>query len=132
MSGGKKYFPIGRGKSFAIVGAVYVIAAAVGIVVYNLLPANILFVWRLLIADVVATCITFVFSLIFRNASVYDPYWSVQPLIILAGFMIGQNFTFLRAATLAVVFFWGIRLTALFLRAFKNIFPVIFIPLRLL
>lgn len=109
---GKRYFSFGRAASFGIVAGVYVIAAAVGILVYNLLPATVLFVWRLLIADVVATCVTFVFSLIFRNASVYDPYWSVQPIVILACIMTSQSITPLRLATLVAVFFWGIRLTA--------------------
>ena len=109
---GKRYFSFGRAASFGIVAGVYVIAAAVGILVYNLLPATVLFVWRLLIADVVATCVTFVFSLIFRNASVYDPYWSVQPIVILAAVMTSRSITPLRLATLVAVFFWGIRLTA--------------------
>lgn len=112
MSSKKKYFAIGRGASFGIIGGIYLIAAIVGVAVYKLLPTEILFMWRLLIADVAATCITFIFSLIFRNASVYDPYWSVQPIVILVGLMTSQSITFLRAATLIVVLFWGIRLTA--------------------
>ena len=70
-----------RVASFAVVTAVYIIATVVGILVYNALELD----WwlSLLIADVAATVVTFIFSLIFGNASVYDPYWSVQPPVIL-------------------------------------------------
>ena len=121
MSEKKKYFSFGRAVSFAIVAGVYVIAAAVGILVYNLLPATVLFVWRLLIADVVATCVTFAFSLIFRNASVYDPYWSVQPIVILACIMMSRSITPLRFATVFTVFFWGVRLTANWAYTFQGL-----------
>ena len=52
-----------RGASFAVLFAVYLLAAAVGIVTYRALP----FDWHLslLIADVAATVFTFLFSLLF-------------------------------------------------------------------
>jgi steroid 5-alpha reductase family enzyme len=108
----QKVSRLSRGSSFAIVGMVYLIATAAGIAVYCLLPTTVLFVRRLLIADVLATCLTFAFSLIFGNASVYDPYWSVQPMVILGALAFTQNITPLRFFTLLAVFFWGIRLTA--------------------
>ena len=60
-----------RAASFVIVTLVYIIAAIVGVLVYR----NLKFEWwiSLLIADVAATVATFVFSVIFKNASVYDP-----------------------------------------------------------
>ena len=71
-------FKQNRKWSFWAVSAVYVLATAVGVGVYLLL--NSLPWWlSLLIADVAATVVTFVFSVIWKNASVYDPYWSVQP-----------------------------------------------------
>lgn len=99
-----------RTLSFVIVTAVYVLAAVAGILIYRQLP----FDWwlNLLIADVAATVLTFVFSLIFRNASVYDPYWSVQPIVILVAFAIGKAMTLERVLLLVAVCFWGIRLTA--------------------
>ena len=50
-----------RAASFVILAAVYVLAAAVGIVTYRALPLD----WRLslLIADMAATVFTFLFSL---------------------------------------------------------------------
>src|SRR5580698_10001606 len=35
-----------------------------------------------LFADILATVIVFIFSVIFKNASLYDPYWSVAPPLI--------------------------------------------------
>ena len=63
-----------RAASFLVVTLVYVIATVVGVLAYRTLALD----WwlSLLIADVTATVVTFVFSLIFKNASVYDPYWS--------------------------------------------------------
>ena len=65
-----------RAVSFIVVTLVYIIATVVGVLAYRALTLD----WRLslLIADVTATVVTFVFSLIFKNASVYDPYWSVH------------------------------------------------------
>ena len=75
-----------RAFSFIAVALVYILAAAVGIVTYLFLPFS---AWlNLLIADTVATIFTFIFSLIFKNASVYDPYWSVQPIVIGASYII--------------------------------------------
>ena len=58
-----------RLASFIIITLVYIISAAVGIVVYNFLE----FPWwvSLLIADTAATVVTFIFSLIFGNAILF-------------------------------------------------------------
>ena len=60
-----------RAASFVAVTLVYIIATVVGVLAYRALT----FDWwlSLLIADATATVVTFVFSLIFKNASVYDP-----------------------------------------------------------
>ena len=68
--------------SFIIIFAVYVIATVVGVLVYNALSFE--FYINLLIADVVATAVVFIFSVVLNNASVYDPYWSVLPVIVMA------------------------------------------------
>jgi steroid 5-alpha reductase family enzyme len=99
-----------RALSFLIVVAIYALATVVGVVTYNILT----FDWwlSLLIADVVATVFTFIFSLIFKNASVYDPYWSVQPPVILVALAIGRELTALGVLLIVAVFFWAISLTA--------------------
>lgn len=102
-----------RKLSFLLVFAVYAIALAVGVVTYRALGSLPLFA-ALLIADVLATVAVFLFSLLFGNASVYDPYWSVQPPIILL--LLAASFReplgWVDVLLLAVIFLWGIRLTA--------------------
>ena len=73
---------------------IYIFAAFVAIFTYNALN----FDWwiKLLVADVAATVVTFVFSVLFSNASVYDPYWSVQPIVILAALAMGKELTPMR------------------------------------
>ncbi len=99
---------MGRKQSFLIVFFVYLLAAAVGVGVYLFTEGAI---WlKLLVADVAATVITFICSVIFKNASVYDPYWSVQPLVILFAFV--KNITLSGVLILCAVTLWGLRLTA--------------------
>ena len=108
-----------RVASFIAVTAVYIIATVVGVATYRALPWDR---WlSLLVADVAATVVTFVFSLIFGNASVYDPYWSVQPLVILVAFAVGRELTALGILLLIVVCFWAIRLTANWAYTFGNL-----------
>ena len=99
-----------RAASFVAVLLVYVAAAALGIWVYNLVGLE----WwlSLLIADVAATVFTFIFSLIFGNASVYDPYWSVQPPVIIIAFSIGRELDALGILLIVAISFWALRLTA--------------------
>ncbi len=101
---------INRGASFLIIALIYALVSAAGIVIYRSLPYPM---WlSLLIADCAATVITYIFSLVFRNASVYDPYWSVQPIVILAALAVGQTMTLQRVLLLIAVCLWGVRLTA--------------------
>ena len=108
-----------RGASFAVVAGIYILAVLAGLAVYHIAP----FDWwlNLLVADVAATVLVFVFSLILGNASVYDPYWSVQPMVILAAFAWGRELTALRLLLLAAVLFWGIRLTANWAYTFRGL-----------
>ena len=99
-----------RAASFIAVTAVYLLAAAAGILVYRALP---LAWWlSLLIADIAATALTFFFSVLFGNASVYDPYWSVQPPVILFALAIGRELNALSVLLLIAVTLWAVRLTA--------------------
>lgn len=98
-----------KSKSVLVITVIYVLAAALGVVVYMALP--FLFWIRLLIADVAATIFVFVFSVILKNASVYDPYWSVQPIVIIAGYALTSNITPATLLLIISIVYWGIRLT---------------------
>ncbi len=99
-----------RAASFLIVTLVYLLAGAVGILTYLVCDGH--FAVRLLIADVAATVLTYIFSLIFKNASVYDPYWSVQPAVILVAYAISDGLNAFGFLLLCAVLLWAIRLTA--------------------
>ena len=57
-----------RSLSFVAVSLVYILAMVVGVVTFRALSFD--FWINLLIADILATSVTFIFSLIFDNASV--------------------------------------------------------------
>lgn len=100
-----------RAASFIIMALIYAFVTACGVMCCIMLPFD--FWLNLLIADVIATVFTFILSCMFENASVYDPYWSVQPIVIAIGYAIVAPY--LGAAQIlpmVAVFVWGIRLTA--------------------
>jgi steroid 5-alpha reductase family enzyme len=99
-----------RAASFAVILVIYALATAVGVLVYRALDLEWYF--SLLVADIAATSFTFLFSLIFKNASVYDPYWSVQPPVILIAFALERNLNVFGILLVVAVSFWAIRLTA--------------------
>ena len=123
-----------RACSFAILTLVYALATAAGVVCYIFIP---LAMWlKLLVADVVATAVVFIFSALFKNASVYDPYWSVQPIVITLAFaivtiirnneliksgIVTQPLGATQIFLLAAILIWGIRLTANWAYTFKNL-----------
>jgi steroid 5-alpha reductase family enzyme len=110
MTYSKDRFQISRGLSFLIIGLIYVIASAAGILIYRGLSYH--FALDLLIADAAATFLVFVFSVVLRNSSVYDPYWSVAPVVIVIYASCVNVMDPVRALMLAAVCIWGVRLTA--------------------
>ena len=108
-----------RALSFTVIGAVYIICTLVGLGQYGYLPYP---VWiNLFIADTAATVACFIFSLIFKNSSVYDPYWSIAPIVILVGFAISYGLNTLSLLMLIAVCYWGVRLTANWAYTFKGL-----------
>ena len=106
--------------SFIIILFSYLIAAAAGLFVYANLPYEL---WlRILIADLAATMVIWIFSLLFDNASIYDPYWSLQPIVIL-NFLLWQTGIFNTSSLLLclVVNLWGIRLTVNWAITFRGL-----------
>ena len=114
-----------RTFSFFMLLFVYALATACGVVVYWALSTRLFpeFFWlNLLIADVIATVIIFFFSLSFGNASVYDPYWSVQPIVIVIAYAaITKNLGAAQVLPLIAVLAWGVRLTANWAYTFRGL-----------
>lgn len=112
-----------RIASYIVIAIVYAIAATGGVLVYRGLAISLGLHWwpSLLVADVAATVLVFIFSLIFKNASVYDPYWSVQPAVILIAIQIGRPVSVYSALLLGTVLLWALRLTANWAYTFKGL-----------
>ena len=108
-----------RALSFIAISVIYIICALVGLGQYGYLPFSTPI--NLLIADTVATIVCFIFSLIFKNSSVYDPYWSVAPIVIVIGFAIANGLNTLGIVLLIAICYWGLRLTVNWAYTFKGL-----------
>ena len=94
----------------AVVLIVYVAAFFAGMLMFRLMTAAP--VWRYLCADAAATIVVWAFGLLFRNSSMYDPYWSVVPLVLFLCFVAtSQSFDAADVIYICVFAFWGVRLT---------------------
>jgi len=82
-------------------------------------------IWATLSADVVGTLVIFLFGLAFRNTSLYDPYWSLIPILIALYWLatplaLDVNLTRGVIAT-TLVALWGLRLTYNCFRRWPNL-----------
>jgi len=124
---------------------VYVIAILVVMITWQWIPEMDL-LWKILVADVIGTIVVFIFSVIFNNSSMYDPYWSVQPFVI-AVFLARplMEITIAEMIVLFMVFLYGLRLTLNFYRGwpgmkhedwryrdFRKSFPKLYWPISFL
>jgi len=101
-----------RTLSFLIVSAVYILAFAVGFYVF-ILSSNMHILISTLLADISATLVVWSFGILFANSSIYDPYWSIAPLVILSLWIIikGISFSVVDILFMIAIAIWGIRLT---------------------
>ena len=99
-------------QSMLILLVLYLLAIIVGIIVFLNLESLSL-IPRLLIADIAATLVIWIFSLIIKNASAYDPYWSVIPpiILILVFFHLELSSSFPIYLMIAGLSIWSLRLT---------------------
>lgn len=95
--------------SLIVVVVIYAIATILGIAIYNIL--NFSFWLNLLIADVASTTCVFLFSLLLKNASCYDPYWSIAPIVMVLYASIKEGLNGPRILAVVACCIWGIRLT---------------------
>jgi len=78
---------------------------------------------RFLYADLVMTIAAFIFSLIKRNSSVYDPYWSVIPFFFIVQWFIyfgGSDWEIYQWVCAIAVSLWSWRLTLSWGRGFPG------------
>lgn len=113
---------ISRSSSFWILTAIYVAATIVGWITYRaatpLLPS---YIWGLFAADVAATIFVWIWGIAFRNVSVYDPYWSVLPPVMLTLLVWGKGpLGIAQWLLLIAIWLWAIRLTGNWAYTFKG------------
>ena len=101
-----------RITSFLLILAIYALAFFIGLFVFNLFN-NMHVLVSFFLADIAATLVVWGFGILFANSSVYDPYWSVTPIVILAFWMIikGRSITITDILFLVAIIVWAVRLT---------------------
>ena len=112
-----------RSLSFVIITVVYALAFAVGLLVFRSLSnSGWHHLWQLFVADVAATVVVWFFGLLFRNVSVYDPYWSVfPPLAFLFWTFYTHTWSVPVIMLLVASWYWGWRLTRNWVITFKGL-----------
>lgn len=79
----------------------------------------------ILMADIAATIVIYTFSMILKNTSLYDPYWSVAPLIISFYYLLFPQIHTLSNLRFLIVFvlvlIWSIRLTYNWVRQWRGL-----------
>jgi steroid 5-alpha reductase family enzyme len=105
--------------SLFIILLIYIIAGVVGYFTYIYLPFE--FYFKLLLADIAGTVVVFIFSLIFKNASCYDAYWSVLPIVVVLGYLFTMELNPVRILASIATLGWGIRLTLNWVYTFDNL-----------
>jgi len=105
----------GRIQVLLACAVTYAAALVVAYLTVVALPDDLHPIWIALIADLAATLVVFVAGAIVGNSSLYDPYWSVAPLVIIVYWALsdvdGDANLIRTALVIAVVYAWGLRLT---------------------
>jgi len=111
-----------RTFGFAIIALIYLFAILAGLFVFRIASEFFSFYLSIFIADVAATLFVYLTGLLVKNTSVYDPYWSVQPIVIVL-FLLTRFKVFNLGIILMLIalLYWGIRLTANWAHTFDSL-----------
>ncbi len=105
-------------RDLTIILGIYLLAFAVGIVSSFFVEGIML---KLFVFDLAATVVTFIFSVIYRNSSVYDAYWSFTPMLMAVWlFVVEKAFSLYQMLFLAVFLVWSLRLTMNWVEVFTD------------
>ena len=109
--------------SLLLVLFIYIAAFAAGAALHNAVSFYMHPLVALFLATQTATAVVFIFNLILKNASVYDPYWSVQPIPIIGAMYCYYGLTFQLSHLLILVPLacWSFRLTMNWIIGFENL-----------
>jgi steroid 5-alpha reductase family enzyme len=100
---------------------IYLIIGLTGIGFWVMLP-ELSDLLRFLVSDLAMTVVCFVFSLIKRNSSVYDAYWSLIPFFFVLGwiYLNDGQLTLWTWLVFAIVSLWSWRLTLNWVRSWAD------------
>ena len=103
---------LSKALSFFIILIIYTVAFFTGIILNGVFRQKGLLI-AVFLADAAATIVVWIFGVILKNFSVYDPYWSVAPILIVSYWVLAKESPVKIAdyMLLFVVFVWGARLT---------------------
>jgi len=98
-------------KDLLYILVIYLIALFAAVVTLKYAPIDDV-LWKTVLADVVATIIVFLFSVVYKNSSVYDPYWSAAPVVIVIYWLFNSaQLDFYYKMIWILIVIWGVRLT---------------------
>jgi len=113
-----------KSKSLLICGLVYVVAFAAALITCSyLLHLN---QWVIILCGhLIATIVVYLASIIYKNSSFYDPFWSVVPIPIvfyIAFWPVSKNLDYEKIVLFIIpILFWGIRLTFNWVRRWEGL-----------
>jgi steroid 5-alpha reductase family enzyme len=110
-------------RAICIASLAYLAAIAAAAAVVALTPTADPW-WAAVQADVVATVVVFGFSVATRNSSMYDPYWSVAPMVMVGWWWLHPSLhpeTTRALLAVIAVQLWGLRLTANWVRGWGGL-----------
>lgn len=117
-------FGVMKTKALIQITLIYLLIGVVGYVSY---VGATLFDWNgvvcMLVADLIMTVVSYIFSLIKRNSSVYDAYWSVIPFYFLVFWFIefnGQSWNWQQWLVFGAISWWSWRLTSSWARGWTG------------
>ncbi|GIF25500.1 steroid 5-alpha reductase family enzyme [Actinoplanes tereljensis] len=110
----------GRWFALGVVAATYAVAGLAAWAVAAATPGHPLA--RTLGADLVATVVVFAASLVVGNASLYDPYWSVAPPVVVSAWVLWRDdLNGRQVVVVALVLIWAVRLTGNWVRSWRGL-----------
>jgi steroid 5-alpha reductase family enzyme len=115
-------FRPGRAGSFGYIGLVYALAVAAAWWAFHAAPGHPLVAMAL--GLLAATGVTYVFTLVAENGSVFDAWWSVLPpfaALFFSGLSPAAELSARQLAVHVVVWCWAVRLTANWARGWPGL-----------
>ncbi|MCW3127027.1 MAG: hypothetical protein JWO03_2685 [Bacteroidetes bacterium] len=113
-----------RTTSFLIIIVAYILCLAAGYGALVISGHYLSPLWSMFVADVAATLVIWCFSIIVRNASMYDPYWSIIPIAIAWYWITAYSqdgWGYKNILLIVAVCYWGLRLTANWARGWTGL-----------